>query len=263
MALKSTGNVKVRVSVCLTAKAGGTKMNPFIVFKGAKRESAVLNDRFKGRCVVTSSSNGWMNQELVLSYLRKILGMFTFQKSLLAWDTFEAHVTEAVKKLLKEMKVDDALIPGGCAKYIQGPDVSWIKPFKGYIMEFYDEWLATGVHQYTEAGNMKPASRQLVVTWILEAWRRLDKTLIAKLFKSCGLNLKVGYCEDNLIHCFQNDQPCASGSSILKEQLQLLKDADVLNRNPFEPTDSDIEDANIKDDLIDMDDAKGDFVNDL
>ena len=36
VALKSTGNEKVRVSVCLTAKADGTKMNPFIVFKGAK-----------------------------------------------------------------------------------------------------------------------------------------------------------------------------------------------------------------------------------
>ena len=235
-------------------------MNPFIVFKGAKRESAVLNDRFKGRCVMTSSANGWMNEELVLSYLRKILGMFTFQKRLLSWDTFEAHMTEVLKKLLKEMKTDDALIPGGFTKYIQGPDVSWNKPFKGYIMEFFDEWLATGVHQYTEAGKIKPASRELVVIWILEAWRRLDKTLIAKLFKSCGLNLKVDGSEDNLIHCFQNYQPCASGSSILKEQLQLLKDADVLNCNPFEPTDSNIEDANIKDNLIDKDDTEDDFV---
>ena len=158
-------------------------------------------------------------------------------------------MTEAVKKLLKEMKTDDALIPGGCTKYIQGPNVSWNKPFQGYIMEFYDEWLATGVHQHTEAGNMKPASRELAVTWILEAWRPLDKTLIAKSFKSCS--------EDSLTHCFQN---CASGSSILKEQLQLLKDADVFNRNPFEPTDSDIGDANVKDNLIDMDDTEDDFV---
>ena len=194
----------------MTAKANGTKMNVFIVFKGAKRESAALSDRFKGRCVMISSSNGWMNEELVLSYLRKILGMFTFQKRLLAWDTFEVHMTETVEKLLKEMKTDDALIPGGCTKYIQSP-VSWNKPFKGYIMEFYDELLATGVHQYTEARNMKTASRELVVKWILEAWRRLDKTLIAKLFKSCGLNLKVDGSEDNLIHCFQNDQPCALG----------------------------------------------------
>ena len=78
--------------------------------------------------------------------------------------------------------------------------------------------------------------------------------------KAMGLNLKVDGSEDNLIHCFQNDQPCASGSSILMEQLQLLKVADVLNSNPFKPNDSDIEDANIKDNLIDMDDTKDDFV---
>ena len=49
--LKSTGNEKVRVSVCVAAKGDGMKMNPFIVFKGAKPESTVLNDRFKGQCV--------------------------------------------------------------------------------------------------------------------------------------------------------------------------------------------------------------------
>ena len=36
-------------------------------------------------------------------------------------------------------------------------------------MESYDEWLASGVYQYTEAGNMKPASRHLLVEWILES----------------------------------------------------------------------------------------------
>ena len=65
---------------------------------------------------------------------RKFSMEFTFQKRLLAWDTFEAHMTEPVKKLLKEMKTDDALIPGGCTKYIQAPDVSWNKPFKSHIM---------------------------------------------------------------------------------------------------------------------------------
>ena len=33
--LKSTGNEKVKVSVCLTAKADRTKLKSFIVFQGA------------------------------------------------------------------------------------------------------------------------------------------------------------------------------------------------------------------------------------
>ena len=38
--------------------------------------------------------------------------------------------TDSVKKDLKEMNVDSVIIPGGCTKYIQAPDVCWNKPFK-------------------------------------------------------------------------------------------------------------------------------------
>ena len=72
-------------------------------------------------------------------------------------------MTEDVRELLKQMKTDKTLIPRGCTKYVQAPDLVWNKPFKGHIIESYDEWLASGVHQYTEAGNMKPDLQHLVV----------------------------------------------------------------------------------------------------
>ena len=161
--LKPTRDKKVKVSVCLTVKVDGTKLKPIIFFQDAKREAAVLNEEFKNRCVVASSSNGWMNAELFLKFLRQVLGMFSFKKRLFAWDTFEAGMIDDVRKLLKQMKTDDALIPGGCTKYVQAPCVVWNKPFKGHVMESYDEWLDLGVHQYTEAGNIKPVPRHLVV----------------------------------------------------------------------------------------------------
>ena len=37
--LKTTGHEKCMVSVCLAAKADGTKLKPFVVFRAAKRES--------------------------------------------------------------------------------------------------------------------------------------------------------------------------------------------------------------------------------
>ena len=105
---------------------------------------------------------------------------------------------EDVRKLLQQMKTDDVLIPEGCTKYIQAPDVAWNKPFKDHIIESYDEWLASGVHQYTEAENIKPTSRHLVVEWILESWNRLEKNLIINSFKSCGFNLKTDGSEDHI-----------------------------------------------------------------
>ena len=70
--LKSIRNEKVKVSVCLTAKADGTKLKPFIVFQNAKREATALNKEFKNQCAVASSSNSWMNEELVLNFLRQV-----------------------------------------------------------------------------------------------------------------------------------------------------------------------------------------------
>ena len=72
--------------------------------------------------------------------------MLSFKKRLFVWESFEAHMTKDVRELLQQMKTDNAFIPGGCTKYVQAPNVVWNKPFKGHIMESYDEWLASGVH---------------------------------------------------------------------------------------------------------------------
>ena len=58
------------------------------------------------------------------------------------------------------MNVDSVIIPGGCTKYIQAPNVYWNKPFRETMAELYDRRLNEGVHQFTEGGNMKPASRK-------------------------------------------------------------------------------------------------------
>ena len=44
--LKSNGNKKVKVNVCLKPKAEETKLKPFIVFQGAKHEATALNKEF-------------------------------------------------------------------------------------------------------------------------------------------------------------------------------------------------------------------------
>ena len=102
--LKSTGHEKARVSVCLTARADGTKLKPFIVFKGAKREVAILNQEFRGKCILASSENGWMNTPLTLEWVQKVLGSFSFNQRLLAWDSYECTWNKPLVKILKPKK---------------------------------------------------------------------------------------------------------------------------------------------------------------
>ena len=108
---------------------------------------------------------------------------------------------------------------------------------------------------------MKPASRHLVVEWILESSNRLEKNLIIKSFRSCGLNLKTDGSEDHLIHCFKDGQPCANGLDMLKVQQNLLSKEEYLNSKPFEITESDTEDANTNNSLIDPSDSEDDLID--
>ena len=119
---KKTGHEKVRVSVCLAARGDGTKLKPFVVFAGVKHELKALHEEYKRQCSVASSSNGWMNEELALLWVNKIVGAFSFNKRLLAWDSYEAHMTESVSWNIKEISMENVIVPGGCTKYIQTPE---------------------------------------------------------------------------------------------------------------------------------------------
>ena len=248
----------MRSSACLSAKANDTTLKPFIVFDGAKCEVEALNKEFRSHCVIVSSSNAWMLEELTTRYIETVLGKFSFARRLLTWDSFEWHIMDSIKKLLKDNKMGSVIIPGGCTKYLQAPDVSWNKPFKALLTELYDAWLSDGIHQYTSADNLK-APRRKIAEWVLASWSKFSKELTVKSFKVCGLNLLNNGSEDYLIYCFQEGTPCAEGAAILKQQLMVRNDLS-LNTNPF-ISESDEEDASEEFHLLDPADDEDDFID--
>ena len=104
-----------------------------------------------------------MNEELTLSWVSKIVRTFAFNRRLLAWDSFECHMMNSVKNAINKLNVDQVIIHGGCTKYVQALDVCWDKPFKAFVTEQYDEPMANGLQQYTEAGNLRLPSRKNIV----------------------------------------------------------------------------------------------------
>lgn len=206
IAMKTAGHEKTKVSVCWTAKADGTKLKPFIIFPGAKRETKLLNEELKDKWIVVSSSNGWMNDKLTLDWVRSVLGKFSFTRWILAWDSFKCQVMETVKQELHMSKINPLIIPGDYTKYIQAPDVVWNKPFEANVTEKYDSWMAGEFHSFTVAGNMHAPPLREIVQCILAAWDGLDKIMFINSFKSCVLILAVDRSEDGHIHCFKENQ---------------------------------------------------------
>ena len=100
----------------MAAKGDETKMKPFIIFAATKLQSKALHKEFKSKCSNASSGNGWMNEELTTRWINEVICKFSFKKSLLAWDTYECHMTDAIKQQLHDITVESVLITGGCTK---------------------------------------------------------------------------------------------------------------------------------------------------
>ncbi|KAG7269084.1 hypothetical protein CRUP_002942 [Coryphaenoides rupestris] len=139
VALKTTGREKSHLTVVLAAKADGTKLKPYIVFKGAKRDVKAMQQQVP-RAVIATSVNGWMNDTLTTHWLLNVVGKFSFTPRVLVWDSYRCHISAATKAELKSgYNITTAVIPGGCTNYIQAPDVMWNQPFKQSLHDAYDQ----------------------------------------------------------------------------------------------------------------------------
>ena len=96
-----------------------------------------------------------MNSVLSERWVNEIFGRRSFQKRLLAWVSYEAHLTNDMQRFLVQSGCEQVIVAGGCTNYIQAPDLLWNKPFKAKIVEYYDEWIENVIHEYTAAGNLK------------------------------------------------------------------------------------------------------------
>ena len=216
VSLASTGHDKQNVTVALTASADGNKRLPFIVFKGKGKtaEDKVLLARRDIK--VAFSDNGWFNTDLTVDWLKQVIGTIAFSKRLLIWDSYRCHTSDPVKKQRRVQNVDCAIIPGGFTSLIQGPDVSWNKPFKGSLRDQYDEWLRVGEKTYTAAGNVRAVSKTVLCDMVVKAWRSLSADLIIKSFVCCG---QVPGVSVNDISCFKDGHQLADGRVDLEERM--------------------------------------------
>ncbi len=169
-----------------------------------------------------------MNDSLTKQHLTKVLGQNLFQKRLLVWDSFRCHISQATKAVLKSLKIDTAVVPGGCTPFVQPADVSWNRPFKLRIQEYHDEWLATDEPTKTAGGKFRPPPAEVYLQWIIDAWESIEKTTIIESFHCCGISLNVDGSEDDKIHVFKEAGQCPEGKALLNSAMQELEAAEAL-----------------------------------
>jgi hypothetical protein len=235
--LRSTGHDKMRLTVMLCAKSDGTKCKPFVLLN-RKRPVPSLDREFSSFLILQYAGRSWMDDELIIEFLNKVLGKLSFHPRMLVWDSFLCHKSPKVKDEMKKLKVESVMIPGGCTRYIQAPDVSWNWPFKNKIKEQYNEWLS-GDTPKTKYGNPAPPPIEIVCRWIKVAWDNVSTEIIKNSFKLCGISNRIDGSEDDLIQCFKSGEPCEGGREILRKKNSEINNTEILITEEFEDRESD------------------------
>ena len=119
------------------------------------------------------------------------------RRSLLVFDSFEAHVTDRVKRALERENTNLTVIPGGLTSILQPLDVSLNKPFKDGVRK---RWMANGIHEFTATGRQKKPSEELICSWIADAWLKISADMIESSFLKCGITNRLDGSEDRLVY---------------------------------------------------------------
>ncbi|KAM7289069.1 uncharacterized protein ISCGN_029206 [Ixodes scapularis] len=164
--VRSTGNEKTWVTLMLSCTADGRKLPPYVVFK---RKTLPKGEKFPKNVVIRCQDKGWMDESLVLDWIKSVCcrrprALLGFP-SMLALDTFQCHLADSVKRLLRDSRTELVVIPEGMTSQLQPLDVCINKPFKDHIRRLYMEWMRSGEPEVTPAGRLKRASPALLCAW--------------------------------------------------------------------------------------------------
>ena len=160
--VRTSGHEKVRFTTVLGCMADGTKLKPMVIFKG----KTMPKENFPPGIVVHVHPKGWMDEAGMKIWVEKIWrgrpGGLARTRSLLVFDSFSGHLTDDVKRCVKDENTDLAVIPGGLTSVVQPLDTCLNKPFKDRLREQWNSWVISEERSFTPAGNMKRASLQTV-----------------------------------------------------------------------------------------------------
>ncbi|KAJ0129359.1 ER degradation-enhancing alpha-mannosidase-like protein 1 [Fusarium oxysporum f. sp. albedinis] len=185
------------------------RLKPKLIFEGAEPPKGKILKReghlYHPGVTVEFNPTAYNNEKLVLKWLNEevIPCKKPYREFMLIMDVASFHKTDAVTMLLGEKKILPAMIPPGCTILLQPLDVSINKPFKQWLQQFSDGWIAE--RELDPARNPKPwtsTEKRVMTTHIVaKSWERLQERsdMVEKSFYTCGIGLRPDGSEEHKI----------------------------------------------------------------
>ena len=144
---------------------------------------------------------------------------------MLVYNSFEAHVTDTVKVSFKRKNTDLAVIPGGLTFLLQLLNLSLNKLFKDGVRK---QWMADGIHEFTDSGRQKKASEELICWWILQVWKAILSEMITASLLKCGITNNLDGSQDELVYnsTKNTSKTCLNWTASWNLRVLLFKDTE-------------------------------------
>ena len=121
--IKTTGFGKLRISVVLGCSYAGDFLKTMVIFKNLKKPPK-HDLKFDKNFEVVGKPSGTMDGEFMIHYIKNIILPYCEKnKALLIMDSFKAHKTDEVVKILKDNGINFTFIPSRTTSYLQLIDV--------------------------------------------------------------------------------------------------------------------------------------------
>ena len=215
--IKTSGHEKTHFTAVLACCADGTKLPPFLIFK----RKTFPKESIPPGIFIHVHPKGWMDEDGVKLWLDKVWsrrpGGLIKKTSLLVWDQFRAHLTQATKNRVHNLNTKVAVIPGGLTCQLQPLDVCINKPFKVYVREEWNAWMRLPQHDKTPSGFIKKPTIAQVCQWVKIAWDKVKTETVVLSFKKCGISNDLEGIEDDLLYEGSDSSTSSSDSGELEE----------------------------------------------
>ena len=189
--LHHTGHLKSRFTTVLTIAANGYRLPSYLILRKLKRppRNLITNNNI----VVTASDSGFMDEDIMIDYMNKIIIPYIgSNKCLLVLDDYRAHKTEQVIQYACKNKIQPFLIPAGFTYCLQPLDVSVNKPFKDILKRKWKTWDQNST-RVTKSGNKSKPTWQQTISMVDSSTKELKTSIIRKSFLKCGFFLSNEY----------------------------------------------------------------------
>ena len=129
-----------------------------------------------------SSGKAWWNEKLDLQWIDETFADDKENKRILIRDHFSAHKMNSTVEVLRDLNVDQILIPKGRTGKFQALDVGVMRPFKVAIEREYHDWRNAN-DVLADSGNLKKPTRQDLINFVSKAWDSITSDCVRNAFR--------------------------------------------------------------------------------